>query len=405
MESQKVLLSFLGTGTYEPIDVRYQGQAHRSAYVQHALAAFFPQYELRVAMTPAARRANAHGLKPLTYEAVELPDDVADHSGHFAAIASAVPAGCSLIIDVTHGFRFQPLLALAAAQLLSEANGVRVVEILYLPYERGVQEAELLSLRAYMELLEWSKATAEYTGTGNASAFGSKLKAIQTSAHRAGHTELPKAFSAFGELTERLGLEVELNRVSDARKTLEKLDKRLVEVEKEILHFPLAEPMRLIWHRVRESLGRLTSAGQEGTVPVGGPGNATAMTQLQFSRNLIQEHLRFGRLVQAITLARESMVSYYAYASGRDANVKRDRDDVENELNSLRQQGAIRSQTPAAGDTALLGANPDIVLWDRVTQVRNDINHAGQGRANAASAKQAKTTIDDLCRKVVELLG
>jgi CRISPR-associated DxTHG motif protein len=135
----KVILSFLGTGNYAPTRYQLDGQLYPDDPTPYTQEALLKRYEeegwmLKVLMTEEAEKKHKEALaERVKYEPVPIP------SGHteeqlwriFNAIVDSIPEGAELIMEVSHGFRSQPILALAAVQFLQVAKGVRVYRILY----------------------------------------------------------------------------------------------------------------------------------------------------------------------------------------------------------------------------------------------------------------------------------
>jgi hypothetical protein len=60
-ESHKIILSFLGTGNYQPCRYTYRGKVCKTAYFAYALNSFYPEYRAKIVMTAAAK--NSHHKK------------------------------------------------------------------------------------------------------------------------------------------------------------------------------------------------------------------------------------------------------------------------------------------------------------------------------------------------------
>ena len=94
-------------------------------------------------------------------------------------LAHAVEPGDSIILDVTHGFRHLPMLALVAARYLAHMRKVTVQELYYGALEMtapDTKETPVLRLGAMLEMLDWVEALATYDQSGNYGVFSELLK-------------------------------------------------------------------------------------------------------------------------------------------------------------------------------------------------------------------------------------
>ena len=125
----KLILSFLGTGSYEQADYPLDGQIYSTPYTLEAIHRRYPDYALKVLLTEKAKQAHGQALlERVEYEPVDIPtgQNKEELWGIFNKIVAAVPDEARLIMDVSHGFRSQPILALAVLQLLQVVKRVQV---------------------------------------------------------------------------------------------------------------------------------------------------------------------------------------------------------------------------------------------------------------------------------------
>ncbi|MFO1322246.1 MAG: TIGR02221 family CRISPR-associated protein [Burkholderiales bacterium] len=92
------------------------------------------------------------------------------------SVAALTCPGETIVLDVTHGFRHLPMLALVAARYLSHVRGAAVTDIYYgaLDMARdGV--APVISLAGLMSMLDWVEALATYEKDGDYGSFAPLL--------------------------------------------------------------------------------------------------------------------------------------------------------------------------------------------------------------------------------------
>lgn len=94
-------------------------------------------------------------------------------------LATQVREGENLCLDVTHGFRHLPMLALVAARYLSHVSKVTVSELYYGAVEMTPPggETPVLRLSGLLKMLDWVEALATYEKDGDYGVFAPLLKA------------------------------------------------------------------------------------------------------------------------------------------------------------------------------------------------------------------------------------
>jgi len=194
----KVILSFLGTGNYTPTQYWLDGKPYpdlSTPYIQEALLKRYEEegWVLKVLMTKEAEERHKEALaERVKYEAVRIP------AGHtegelwqiFNAIVDSIPEGAELIMDISHGFRSQPILALAAVQFLQVVKGVRVRRILYGFYEPTKPKGNFFDLTGFLDLMEWTQATHDLLEHGEGLRLRKLLREIHSHSYQ---VEGPKA--------------------------------------------------------------------------------------------------------------------------------------------------------------------------------------------------------------------
>ncbi len=95
-------------------------------------------------------------------------------------LAGAVQTGETVFLDVTHGFRHLPMIALVAARYLSHVKKVRVAELYYGAAEMtdaATKETPVLKLTGLLRMLDWVDALSTYDKDGDYSPFAPLLEA------------------------------------------------------------------------------------------------------------------------------------------------------------------------------------------------------------------------------------
>ncbi len=112
----------------------------------------------------------------------------AEQAAILTDLASHLHAGEEVILDVTHGFRHLPMLALVAARYLARVRGVQVQEVYYGALEMtdpATGRTPVLRLSAMLHMLDWVDALAVYEHSGNYGIFAPLLQQDGMPAERA----------------------------------------------------------------------------------------------------------------------------------------------------------------------------------------------------------------------------
>lgn len=93
------------------------------------------------------------------------------------AMADALGEREQVVIDVTHGFRHLPMLALVAARYLSRVRQIQVQELYYGALDMTVaDETPVLRLGSLLQMLDWVESLATYEKDGDYGVFAPLLQ-------------------------------------------------------------------------------------------------------------------------------------------------------------------------------------------------------------------------------------
>ena len=120
-----IAISFLGLGKkkketgvfeYEHTKYEYGGRIVETCYFPYAVKEFTKPEKLAVIMTEKARTAHSDRLREkCEYETIIIPEGKTEKEiwEIFGEISDYVPENAEIILDITHGFRSQPVILLA----------------------------------------------------------------------------------------------------------------------------------------------------------------------------------------------------------------------------------------------------------------------------------------------------
>ena len=395
------LVSFLGTGRYEPVTYELDGRtAGTTPFVARALAELVAPREIVILTTEAAERKHGTELRRALRETgfpkpcfVRVPEGRSrDELAELFRILCRELRGeldgrrGHLVLDITHGFRAQPFFA---ASVLAFSRAVDdpppEVRVVYGAFEQRSEDgkAPIRDLTYLVEVLDWAQALRLFLRTGRAGEaacaterLGRELRRAWAVGGRSGErprlAELGEALSEFGADLETLrtgdlllGRDDETRRRASARELVQALEAARAEVDEHLP--PLAQVLDKVEAMVRPLVGEFRDLqAAEGRRAVG------ALAEL---------YLRLGRYLEAIATVREGLVNEKApVAATRPAAADFDAEARKQTEEELGQDRVFR----AAAD------------------LRNDLLHAQYRKGSGARRAEA---IVEQVKKMVRDFG
>jgi CRISPR-associated DxTHG motif protein len=368
------LITFLGITDYEEVEYRWHDLSKPTKFVQEALVRWLQPETTCVLLTKEARKKHWNDLSQrlqghTQIVEVDIPDGKSEEElwEIFAAISKDVQEGDEIVFDITHGFRSLPMIALLTIAYLKQVKGVKVQHVVYGVYEKGKHEAPILDLTPFANLLDWLAAAKIFTATGDSSELGRLIQDVQDAAHRnkeAYGDSLPLALKNFGAALKEVSNDLLLARVPNLPKSVRKLAERQSAANTEVPQW--ARPLTLLLDKIAAAYAPF----QDDSLP----------TQAK----LIRWYLDHNHIVQAMTLAREWVVSYHLHKEGKDWRDPHEREWMERLL------GEFLKLSP---------------LWSKITGTRNDLAHCGFGReeGQVLSATSIRQNAEEVVKQIERL--
>ena len=408
-----VLLTFLGTGSYQPCRYSFPTAAEPSDEVIYYSAALAGQLKPdRIVSLETKAAASKHG-EPLAaafealgceHEAVRIPDGASEAElwEIFGALTRHVPRGCTLHLDITHGFRSLPVLGFIALSYLRVTRDVNIGGIYYGAWEARDGEtmvAPTFQLAPFLTLLDWTAAADQFFSSGSAVRLGDLLsQAQQTLWSNRGDqapSELPKKLKSLGKSIRQSSMNLLLLRTGSLPGSGESVGERIEEARAEAsVH---ASPFLELLEPVREQLTRFSG------------------TDLETLRDLVGWLAERGQTAASLTLASEWLTSYVMvvceereHHAGYEA-----RKPYSLAVSALEKPGmevtrdetGIRMEEILAMVRSRLDADQIEVLRKVagvIRSARNDLNHAGfnEGPADAESLTERAVRVAGEIRRL-----
>ena len=431
--SRKVFISILGTNKYNPCIYRQDDfTSTETRFIQEATLDFLrarsewsPTDAAYIFLTPTARTSNWQakpvdkdgkskgidyiGLEPtLNQMGLPFPVEPVDISEEgdeeaiwsvFRSIYEQIHEGDRLYIDITHSFRYLPMLLLVLTNYARELKGAEVVSITYGNWEAKPDIKPIVDLGALIDLQDWTVAAGEFLRNGRASGLAELTKERVTPILKAtkGKSEPAKALR---------DLVNKLTTVSQSLTTIRGKEILGGEIFEELyertdgLDAGLITPMVPLIDKIRDSFRDFDTKPSVS--------NGFAAARWCYRMQLYQ---------QSITILQETMKAYVAASHGHPSS-----QEYYTELAAKAfhiTKGSIPKDKWQLGesDSTDREARAEVVrqfladpvvrelsqLYTEIGQLRNDFNHAGF-RRNAINGRDIPGRIEMLIRRTEEVL-
>ena len=366
----RTAISFLGFNPrgYSRVTYALPGGAGASFTTElfaEALVHLYQPERLYVLLTPTAESGVPEGATESVWATLQrrvesftevipvrgIPEgaEAADFWPLFEAVTGCVTPGDEVIFDLTHGMRSLPIVALSSLLYLKSTRHIQLRGLLYGAFEaRQGDLVPIVDLAPLLQLLEWSYAAETFQRTGEAAPLATAMGSA-----------LPALSEALRGLSNALALARPEETVHAARATQKELARS---------QSPLAELAPLRWLTPDLERACTPLAGSHHTDPRRDP--ALLWTQIPWN-------LKQGRVMQAVMLAREWLVTVECLRLGLSPTDRRVRLQMDKRIGSHMQWWWRGEGDGDDALDALPGAGMRAALWKDLASVRNDLVHCG----------------------------
>jgi CRISPR-associated Csx2 family protein len=421
---RKLSISFLGTGGYHPTTYLFEKEPeikYDTPLVQIAMQSYLqdqhgfgPEDQHLLLLTDEARKQNydnakpPHGKEKAThgglkaeiaaggYLAPTVPERVlSDHSREgifktFKIITEKVLEGDQIYIDITHGFRSLPMLAVVLANFLKVTKKAEVKKIYYGAWEDRSSHgdyAPVYDLSYLIDIQDWSSAAYSYVTYG----FIEPLEQLSNREtdpllrQLKGQHDQAKAIKSLVKNSKELALQLRTNRGNELYRgeVAAKITGGVSALRQEDGEFsePLTQLLVVISRKPAQFM-------QNGSL------NWLVAARLAFNDNLIQ---------QTVSLLREGIVSYVCQNNNLNQGIENERRLAETALNmkalSVPEDDWKVNPTDKPKVSNIMNSASAIKVaevFNPLTPLRNDLMHAGYLTEDGKQARQASRIIKDV---------
>lgn len=396
--SQTKIITFLGKYPRETIyshsNRTYKGQVFAEALHQ------FCEYDTMLVCVTEEAKATTWPLLEALGDARIKPIDIPtgrtteEMWETFKIITQYVDEDDRVIFDITHGLRSLPFLVFLFAAYLKAAKNVTIAAIYYgapeLSDSKNNVPAPVIDLSEFVSMIDWITATNQFVKIGDGQALASLLKSAIPSSIEL--RDIPSSrpikdnLKKSAEAIENISLALSVTRPIETMRLATELEQILQQAAPSFAD--RAKPFSLLSDKVVQEYGQFA---------LGDPTDEATFTEnLRLQFQMIKWYIDRNQLVQAVTLAREWLVSILALQFGEPMfDHPKGRKYVEAALNNAVEKNKphprlitdSRCDEPFA---ALSEAGELASVWSKMTELRNDIAHVGMNLKPQDAAKLKK---------------
>jgi len=394
------VITFLGT---HPRETRYSfnSQVVTGTVFAEAMCQLLEFDQMLVCATPEAK-INSASLKCWQDpRVIPIAIPTARSTGEmwqlFDRIVEEVKDGDEVTFDITHGLRSLPFLVFLFAAYLRTARSVTIRAIYYGALElAGENEgiAPVLDLTEFLVMFDWLAGAEDFTRHGDSRRLA---ELIRTKRNDLGRNRTTKGrfvegeqLNAIAAALEEISLGLAMIRPNHVMAAAADYPSQLKMGEDTLQQIPDFHPFVLLLE---------SHSGAYRQMALKSPAEPESLADtLSVERTMIRWYVDHEQYVQAITLAREWMVSWLMVHLGYDTiQIKAKRKEVEERLNGDAyrcRSGSVKAILKKPKDPAP-AYDQALALWSQITDIRNDIDHAGMSD-NPKEAKNMRTNIQKI---------
>jgi hypothetical protein len=243
-----------------------------------------------------------------------------------------------------------------------------------------VPVAPVFDLTSFLDLIDWSVSAEQFIKYGNARPMSKLLSNLHAESSQP-EQDKTKELQRVGKRLADLGDALAVNRPREVVQRTQNLPETIAESSSALEHLSQTKPFGLLLEQVNTRITPLAAAA----------GDLFSAEGFAAQAEMLNIYLDTEQYAQAITLAREAMVSKVCQCYGHNPNRDSDRRKAEDILNDLAYDYENFYTIPAENYSLAK-------LWSDVRKLRNDINHAGM-RNDAKSSTDAIPEIKAVCRR------
>jgi CRISPR-associated Csx2 family protein len=394
------IITFLGRRP-QLTQYEYRGKIYSGSVFAEALRQFVDYDQMLVCVTEEAKTDSWSVLQNLNdprITQVDIPrgETTLAMWEMFDRITSRVDTGETVIFDITHGLRSLPFLVFLFAAYLKSAKKVKIEAIYYGALELGNPQsgipAPIIDLSEFIRMLDWLTASERFIRFGDSTDLADLV-------HKGGHFHVDDPIAQVSQALDGLSQSLRLIRPINAMKISASLPITLDAARTDASELPSLRPYLLLVDDLKKAYATFSE-----TDPFDPSQVESGLVKL---RDLISWYLEHQQWVQAVSLAREWLVTWVMWQLDekdffnqqlRESIAKTMSEEAKRQIQERKQkkefQPIILRDIPVF--PKVLGD------WLALTNIRNDIDHAGM-RYKPGDAADLIKSVRTLCGKLEKL--
>lgn len=314
----------------------------------------------------------------------------------FTTLFNLLQEGDELYFDITHGFRYLPIIALVLGNYSKFLKGVKVKWIGYGNYEARDKKSEIaqvVDLTSMSMLQDWTTAAADFINNGNAremSQLTQRQQETQLSYHEEDDniddsnsiTEMAKSLEAVvDDFKSCRGKNISnANSLKQLKKHIDDIEHQLSNLEKDNITF--SNPIVPLLSKIKDAIKDFDVDTEQNILQ-----NGFVAAQWCIDNNMSQ---------QAATILQETMISYICSQHDIDVNNEHKRlwaSKAIGLINVLEKDWIVKGDKERNKIKEIIEKEPLIQnsefldSYKKLSNLRNDFNHCGM-RKNAMNVKE-----------------
>lgn len=387
--SQTKIITFLGKYPRETI-YSHSNRIYKGQVFAEALHQFCEYDTMLVCVTEEAKATTWPLLEALgdgRIKSIDIPTGRTTEEmwETFKIITQYVDEDDRVIFDITHGLRSLPFLVFLFAAYLKAAKNVTIAAIYYgapeLSDSKNNVPAPVIDLSEFVSMIDWITATNQFVKIGDGRELAELLKSAIPSdtevCNIPSSRVIKKNLKKSVEAIENISLALSITRPIETMQSATKLEQILKEAA--LSFADRAKPFSLLSDKVVQQYGQFSLQN---------PKDEAALSEnLRLQFQMITWYIKKDKIVQAVTLSREWLVSVLVLNFGLGKYMfdpKKGRKYAEQALNNAaehrkpddKRREIIATEYDKQFE-ALPQANELASVWSQMTELRNDIAHCG----------------------------
>ena len=288
-----------------------------------------------------------------------------------------------VILDFTLGFRSQSVLIIAALIFLKAIKNVKIKHIIYGAYEAKENEVvPVFDLTSFVELIDWSYAVNDFIKYGNVNSLSNIMINIQRNSYINNYPEKASQLINKGNALKNISNALSVVNIKKAFEEANLFPDKMEGLISDLEKIKQTKPLAMLFGQIEKRISPISEAE-----------NRIFSTKgLKAQLEIIKWYIETNQFQQAITLLCEFFITLKCIENNLEPDKLESRIEISRLLGSYVQK--LRNKED-------IDNRDEINLWNRLSETRNLINHAGMKEDNPKPSSQIKE-IKQLYEKILE---